>query len=93
MANAVFALTKGSILDGGINFGSVTLKLDLIDTADDNPNTTTDDFYDDIAAGGTAATATLASVTTSTTGVLDAAVDRLVPPFSTRVCPRIDGFA
>ena len=73
MANAVFSLTKGVILDGGINFGSATLKIDLIDTADDDPNTSTDDFYDDITAAAVEATATLASVTTSTAGVLDSA--------------------
>ena len=73
MANTVFAPTKGVILDGGINFGTATLKVDLIDTADDDPNTTTDDFYDDITAAAIESTATLASVTTSTTGRLDSA--------------------
>ena len=73
MANALFTLTKGVILDGGINFGSATIKVDLIDTADDNPDVSTDDFYNDIAAGAAVSTATLASVTTSTAGVFDSA--------------------
>jgi len=65
-------LTKGVILDGGINFGSATLKVSLIDAADVTVNTATHDFYDDISAG-VVATATLASVTTSADGVLDSA--------------------
>ena len=73
MANALFSLTKGVILDGGINFGSATIKVDLLDTADDDPNVSTDDFYDDIAAGAAEETATLGSNTTSTTGTFDSA--------------------
>lgn len=73
MANALFNSIKGSILDGGVNFGSATIKIDLIDTADDNPDVATDDFYDDITSAAVESTATLASVTTSSAGVLDSA--------------------
>lgn len=73
MANALFNSIKGRILDGSDNFGSATIKIDLIDTADDDPAVASDDFYDDIAAGAAESTATLASVTTSAAGVLDSA--------------------
>jgi hypothetical protein len=72
MANALHASFKGFLLDGGYNLGSATIKIDLIDAADITIDPATHDFYDDISAG-VVATATLASVTTSSAGVLDSA--------------------
>jgi hypothetical protein len=72
MANDLFDNGAETILNGDVHFDTDTIRVTLLDGADDTPNLSTDDFYDDIAAGARVATANLASVTT-TDGVLDAA--------------------
>ena len=81
MANALFASGRAKSLEGSIAAGTDTLRVFGADHADDNPNTSTDDFLDDIATAarvpaGTDGTQTahsaLASKTT-TAGTLDAA--------------------
>lgn len=69
MANAFFTAYKTRLLGGNTNslidWDADTIKVVLIDTADDDPNTSTDDFLDDIAAAARVSTATLASVVIS----------------------------
>ena len=72
MASGMYAATKKVFLDGGINLPSDTIKCILLDS-DYTHNYATDNFYDDVPAGGRVGTAqTLASKTT-TDGVFDAA--------------------
>ena len=75
MANVLFNGYKSRLLNGGTvpDWDTSTIRLTAIDTADDDPDPTVDDFYDDIAAAARVATANLASVTVSAAGVVDAA--------------------
>lgn len=75
MANALFDHWKEELHDAAYNIISATLKMDLIDTADDNPAVASDDFYDDITGAAVEATATLGSKSNTTpgNGALDAA--------------------
>ncbi len=76
MANALFTAYKNRILGGNANsfidWDADTIKVILIDTADDTPVPATDDFLDDILGAARVATATITSVTI-TAGVIDAA--------------------
>lgn len=73
MANRMYTLGKKAFLDGGINMGSDTIKICLVDSAVYTPNTATDQFLSTVTAGGAViATATLGSKTT-TGAVFDAA--------------------
>ncbi len=68
MANALFDFFKEELHDAAYNLITGTVKQDLIDTADDNPDTAVDDFYDDITGAAVEATATLGSKSNTTPG-------------------------
>lgn len=80
MANAIFATYKNTLLGSGtaVDLDANTIKCMFVDHADDTPNTTTDDFLDDIASAArvpaVGSAPTLANVTIGTvgTGVFDA---------------------
>lgn len=75
MANALFDFFKEELHDASYNVISGTVKQDLIDTSDDDPSVSADDFYDDITSAAIEATATLTgkSNTSPGNGALDAA--------------------
>lgn len=72
MANEFFDSAGGRLLAGTDDLGSDAMTVVLIDTDDDDPNVSSDDFYDDIAAGARVAAGALDSKTT-TAGVFDSA--------------------
>lgn len=48
MANALFDSYRNLVLGAGLNLSTSTIKAMFVDHADDTPNTSTDDFIDDI---------------------------------------------
>lgn len=72
MANALYTIGKKKILDADIDISANDIKFVFTDHGTDTPNTTTDDFLDDISAGTIATSGNLASKTT-TGGTFDAA--------------------
>lgn len=79
MANALFASYRNLVLSAPPNLSSATIKAMFVDHADDTPNTSTDDFIDDIASAARvpaiASCPSLGSKTLGTvaTGTFDAA--------------------
>lgn len=73
MANALFDKGREGFLDGSIDWDTDTIKLILVDHADDNPDVAADDNLDDVAAGARVATSSAFSSKTVTSGVADAA--------------------
>lgn len=85
MANRLFDAYKNAILDKDASGGNTPhalpdlldglIKVTLIDTADDDPNTTSDQDYADIAAAARVSVATLGTKTVGSVaaGVFDAA--------------------
>ncbi len=71
MANAFYEPAREKHLGGDADW-DLTHALMNIDEADDVPNLTTDDFYDDIAAGARVGTLTNLATPTKTLGVADA---------------------
>jgi hypothetical protein len=71
MANAIYPKAKEQMLQGGINLSSATVKVVLLDTADEVYNSA-DDFYDDITGAGVIGTAQTLANKTFTNGVFDA---------------------
>lgn len=72
MANAIYDKYKQSLLSGTANVAldSETVKVSLVDSADESFNST-DQYYSDVVTAGVVATATLQNVTV-TNGVLNA---------------------
>ena len=74
MANALFDSYREDCLDSTApNLSSDDIKISFIDHADDNPDVTSDDFYDDIAAAGIVAASGNLGTKTITDGTFDAA--------------------
>lgn len=74
MANRLYKKGKEQFLGAGIDWSGANIKVALVDAATYTPNTATDDFLDDVTAGGAviATSGNLASKT-KTDGVADAA--------------------
>ena len=73
MANAMFDSGREGFLGGTEDWDTDNIKVTLIDTADDDPNVTVDDNYDDIAAAARVATSGNLTSKTITNGTADAA--------------------
>lgn len=73
MANAKYGKGAEAFGNGGINWGSDTIKALLIDTASYTLGINTHDNLDDIPGGARVGTAVTLSSKTNTLGVLDAA--------------------
>lgn len=73
MANALFNKGREGFLGGDIAWDTDTIKLVLVDHADDTPNVTTDQFLSHIAAAARVATSAAFTSKTITDGVADAA--------------------
>lgn len=71
MANALYTLTRAKFLQATVDMTG-TIKLSLIDHGTDTPNTSTDDFYDDIEAGLVGSASGAFANKTYTDGVFDA---------------------
>ncbi|MGE0228853.1 MAG: hypothetical protein AB7U23_10125 [Dehalococcoidia bacterium] len=72
MANALFDSYRSQALSADCDLDD-SIVLVFVDHADDNPNVSTDDFLDDIAAGGRVGTSGAFASKTYTAGVFDAA--------------------
>lgn len=73
MANAWYKKGLEGFAGGAVNWGSDTIKAQLIDTADYTVNLNTHDFLDDVPAAARVGTAIALASKTSTDGILDAA--------------------
>ena len=73
MANALYGKGREKFLNGGINWGSDTIKAFLIDTASYTVSIDTHEFISDVAAGARVGSAVTLGTKTSTLGVADAA--------------------
>ena len=73
MANALYDKGREGFLDGSIDWDTDNIKVVLVDAADYTVNLTADDFLDDIAVGGRAATSANLTSKTVAAGVADAA--------------------
>lgn len=73
MANALFDAGRAGFLSGLADWDTHTFKLVCVDHADDLPNVTTDDNYDDIASAARVAVSSALTSPTTTAGVADAA--------------------
>lgn len=77
MANALFINYRNTVLGTGtaVDLDADTIKAFFVDHADDTPNTTTDDFFDDIAsAARVPALGSMPTLGTKTLGVVAAGV-------------------
>lgn len=72
MANALYDKGREAFLNGGINWGSDTIKAVLVDTGTYTVNLSTHQFYSDLSGVVGTASAAFSSKTT-TAGVADAA--------------------
>jgi hypothetical protein len=72
VANALYNKGREGFLDGSIDWDTHTIKLMLIDEADDTIDLTTDDNLDDRAAGSRVATSGALAGKTVTDGTADA---------------------
>ena len=73
MANALYDKGREGFLAGDIDWDANTIKIVLIDEADDTIDLAVDDNLDDRAAGSRVATSAALSSKTATNGVADAA--------------------
>lgn len=73
MANALYDKGREGFLDGSIDWDTNTIKLVLIDEADDTIDLAVDDNLDDRAAPSRVATSAALSSKTATNGVADSA--------------------
>lgn len=71
MANALYTLAKKKILDADIDFLVDNLKVSLVDSGVYTPNTSTDEFFSDIAS--TVADSANLGTKTTTGGTFDSA--------------------
>lgn len=72
MANALYGLGRQKFLEGGITWGSGTIKLTFVDSADYTLQIDTHDFYDDVTPAGRVGTSGAFAGKTQTLGVADA---------------------
>ena len=72
MANALFDKGRQKFLEGGIAWGTDTIKAVLVDHGVDTPNPSTDEFLSDITAGARIATSGALVNKSQTSGVADA---------------------
>lgn len=73
MSNALYDFGREGFLDGSIDWDTDTIKIMLIDEADDSIDLAVDDNLDDRAAGSRVATSSALGSKTKTAGVADAA--------------------
>lgn len=73
MANALYDSGRAAFGNAGINWGSDTIKAQLIDTASYTVNLATHAFLSDVAAGARIGSAQTLASKTNTSGVMDAA--------------------
>lgn len=73
MANALYDAGRMGFLAGDIDWDANTIKIALIDEADDTIDLAVDDNWDDRAAASRVATSAALSSKTTTAGVADAA--------------------
>ena len=73
MANALYDKGREGFLAGDIDWDANTIKVMLIDEADDTIDLAVDDFLDDRLAGSRVATSGALASKTTTAGVADAA--------------------
>lgn len=73
MANALYDRGRQGFLAGEIDWDADTIKLVLVDEADDTPDTATDEDLADRAAASRVATSAAFTSKTTTAGVADAA--------------------
>lgn len=73
MANALFDAAKELMLSSGMLLSTNNIKLVGMDHTDDTPNVSTDNFLDDLLAGGRVFTSGNLASKTITAGVFDAA--------------------
>lgn len=71
MANSMYVAGKVGFLSGDVDWDANNIKAVLTDHADDNPNVSTDDNYDDIAAAARVAVSGNMAGKTATGAVLD----------------------
>ena len=71
MANRLYDGGRERWLGGDMDWDADTFKLTLCDGADYSPNTSTDDFYDDVPSGARVADSAALSGKTKTAGVAD----------------------
>lgn len=91
MANALYDLGREGFLAGDIDWDANTIKIMLIDEADDTIDLATDDNLDDRASGARVATSSALGSKTTTAGVADAA-DVTFSAVTGDVSESIDGF-
>ena len=91
MANALYDLGREGFLTGDIDWDANTIKIMLIDEADDTIDLATDDNLDDRASGARVATSSALGSKTTTAGVADAA-DVTFSAVTGDVSESIDGF-
>jgi len=72
MADGLYDAGRDAFLNGDIDWIADTIKVTLVDAADYTVNLSTDDYYNDVTAGGRVAVATLTGKSTAA-GVADAA--------------------
>ena len=73
MASGLYDAGRQGFLAGDIDWDAHNIKVTLIDAADYVANLATDDFYNDVTAGGRVATSGNLASKTTTAGVADAA--------------------
>lgn len=73
MANAIFTRAKQGMIDGEVTLSTDDVRLILHDAADDTIVVGTDDYLNDIAAGGRVATSSALASKTVTSGAFDSA--------------------
>ncbi len=73
MASGLYDAGRQGFLAGDIDWDAHNIKVTLIDAADYAANLATDDFYNDVTAGGRVATSGNLASKTTTAGVADAA--------------------
>lgn len=73
MSNALYDFGREGFLDGSIDWDTDTIKIMLIDEADDTINLAVDDNLDDRAVASRVATSSALASKTKTAGVADAA--------------------
>lgn len=73
MANAIYGISRGKFLTGGIDLSTDDIRVVLVDMADYTLSIDVDDFLDDIPAGARVAVSGALTSKTTTLGVFDAA--------------------
>jgi hypothetical protein len=73
MANAIYGISRGKFLTGGIDLSTDDIRVVLVDMADYTLSIDVDDFLADIPAGARVAVSGALTSKTTTLGVFDAA--------------------